>query len=580
MNSTKLKMMAAMMKKPLELPYDMQVEYLESTGEQYIKTNINGDARIVGCAQSTQIKGSSQVIICSSPGDAATWIGEAGNTQRWGLGTSSGTYADIIVTTKAIFDITFTDTSAFGTVNDINISRTTAHATNDEWNIFAGKNGSFPFSGKIFYIRIYKDNILVCDFIPVRKGNVGYMYDKVSGQLFGNSGTGDFILGQDIVPVEYLESTGTQYIDTGIAGNTITRFIIEGNCQRVSATTNSQFIGGTSNSPMSFFGAYYNNNEWFCYDTSINKYLGVSINRTYIDATIKPNITGMLVDKVTNTSYSFDQITNNNSWNFENQNLLLFGGVLSRRSPSAKCYSLKLYTSEELVRDFVPVRIGQVGYMYDKVSNQLFGNAGTGNFVLGQDIIILPAGYTELPYVSSVDNGGWVDTEIVPSDTLGYKVTFLCQNVNPRDNILWGCREDSGNTRYWINLYNSQLIIGWETNQPSSGNRFTISANTWYTLYVNWNNDRTHYFDPNTTKALSGTIPTMTRTFQMFGRINSDGTRKSSESSIARFTFTLGTNIIADMIPCTSPNNEVGFYDIVRERFFGSGNSIPLIAGS
>ena len=42
------------------------------------------------------------------------------------------------------------------------------------------------------------NDILVRDLIPVRVGNVGYMYDKVSGQLFGNSGTGNFILGPDV----------------------------------------------------------------------------------------------------------------------------------------------------------------------------------------------------------------------------------------------------------------------------------------------------------------------------------------------------------------------------------------------
>lgn len=42
------------------------------------------------------------------------------------------------------------------------------------------------------------NNNLILDLIPVRKGNVGYMYDKVSGQLFGNAGTGSFILGPDV----------------------------------------------------------------------------------------------------------------------------------------------------------------------------------------------------------------------------------------------------------------------------------------------------------------------------------------------------------------------------------------------
>ena len=34
--------------------------------------------------------------------------------------------------------------------------------------------------------------------IPVRKGNVGYMFDRVSGKLFGNKGTGAFVIGPDI----------------------------------------------------------------------------------------------------------------------------------------------------------------------------------------------------------------------------------------------------------------------------------------------------------------------------------------------------------------------------------------------
>lgn len=38
------------------------------------------------------------------------------------------------------------------------------------------------------------------------------------------------------------------------------------------------------------------------------------------------------------------------------------------------------------VRDFIPVRVGQTGYLYDRVSGQLFGNLGSGDFILGPDI--------------------------------------------------------------------------------------------------------------------------------------------------------------------------------------------------
>jgi len=55
-------------------------------------------------------------------------------------------------------------------------------------------------------------------------------------------------------------------------------------------------------------------------------------------------------------------------------------------SHSDKVYSYKLYDNDILVRDFIPVRIGNIGYMFDKVTGKMFGNSGTGNFILGPDI--------------------------------------------------------------------------------------------------------------------------------------------------------------------------------------------------
>lgn len=56
--------------------------------------------------------------------------------------------------------------------------------------------------GKIFGAQIGLNSVLVRDFIPVRVGSgafaVGYFYDRVSGELFGNAGTGAFVIGSDI----------------------------------------------------------------------------------------------------------------------------------------------------------------------------------------------------------------------------------------------------------------------------------------------------------------------------------------------------------------------------------------------
>ena len=55
---------------------------------------------------------------------------------------------------------------------------------------------------KTVHIKIYIGDNPVRDFIPVRFTNErgeteGAMYDRVSGQLYRNSGTGAFIIGPD-----------------------------------------------------------------------------------------------------------------------------------------------------------------------------------------------------------------------------------------------------------------------------------------------------------------------------------------------------------------------------------------------
>ena len=54
--------------------------------------------------------------------------------------------------------------------------------------------------GKIFYFE-YDDGVQHRQFIPVLDWNMKpCLYDKVSGELFYNAGTGDFIAGPRLYP--------------------------------------------------------------------------------------------------------------------------------------------------------------------------------------------------------------------------------------------------------------------------------------------------------------------------------------------------------------------------------------------
>ena len=86
-------------------------------------------------------------------------------------GTNNGTINDTILSQKSIYLFSSNEDTAHKGTSKIQIA----------WFKLSDKN-----------------NNLVFNLIPVRKGTTGYMYDKVSGQLFGNSGTGDFVLGPDV----------------------------------------------------------------------------------------------------------------------------------------------------------------------------------------------------------------------------------------------------------------------------------------------------------------------------------------------------------------------------------------------
>lgn len=70
--------------------------------------------------------------------------------------------------------------------------------------------------------------------------------------------------------------------------------------------------------------------------------------------------------------------------NIENTAKLLFGDI--DNNPNVRFYYLQIFKSGVLVRDLIPVRIGTVGYFYDKVTDTLHGKIGDGNLILGSDV--------------------------------------------------------------------------------------------------------------------------------------------------------------------------------------------------
>lgn len=482
----------------------VQIEYLETTGSQCIDTKLNiqstDNLRIVFDFQflTRKTNGNYQYIFSTTN----EWL-----SFEVDINSPYHAYTNVGSTTLIAWSRTTIPYNQWIHC-DYNIN-----AQNKTINITGWKNISSSYSGShgigTFYIcsrdnsnnvnhgviakfkpmQIYMNDILVRDLIPVRVGNIGYMYDKVSGQLFGNSGTGNFMLGQDKTDAEEIiveQETITSKLPESL---TSTGTYIFQNCSnlnninipsKVQSIGNYAFYGCTSLNNVKIEStnltainqyAFYNCNKLsnlslpdtiktigdyaFYGDTSLD-YAGRMANdlpydaeieylendgKQWIDTEIIPTESDeaeMLVyfksDDSSGSKILFGTATprlwvttgtcrfneeNNcsintkrilNEWNsikinkdicvcngteiqmsdgtfqFTQNTVWLFGVNSSLAKTNARIKSFIWKRNNVEILNFIPVRIGNVGYMYDKVSGQLFGNSGTGNFILGPDV--------------------------------------------------------------------------------------------------------------------------------------------------------------------------------------------------
>ena len=186
------------------LPYDAKVEYLSSTSNatQYIDTgvvpNSNTGIQIVVYRYNT-----SDSYMCGLRDTTNTntrWC--IGNPGYYGYGNYGG-IRSIPVNTQIIYNLNYLNDGTFNTpeYGSAVTLPTLPFTPVNNIRLFGSAGISASYSkwyGRIYEVKITQGNILAMHLIPVRVGTTGYMYDKVSGQLFGNAGTGDFILGNDI----------------------------------------------------------------------------------------------------------------------------------------------------------------------------------------------------------------------------------------------------------------------------------------------------------------------------------------------------------------------------------------------
>lgn len=185
----------------------------------------------------------------------------------------------------------------------------------------------------------------------------------------------------DFTQLEYIETTGTQYIDTGFRPNQNTRVVAD---FRASAA-NRHVFGARTSFPNNAFVLFWVSNASYCIQVNNSTFNGGSFD-TSARCTADMTASAFKINGVTKATYSVSA--------FQTEyNLYIASCPNSSESENmpGRYYSCQVYDNGRLIRDYVPCvdASGEAG-MFDLVNSRFYRNAGTGSFIAGPVLIVIP----------------------------------------------------------------------------------------------------------------------------------------------------------------------------------------------
>ncbi len=453
---------------------DAFIDYVESRGNSYIDTGIIGCSGTSAQMELALMGNSDQAILASRDGNARFYLIHNGGGSQWLWGYGGyGKFGSFTVGTKYHVDSSFAVGAQSITVREggpdgsvvgsyAGTSATDIDTGRSLYLFCCNQSGSalakqYWGKARVYWLKIYQDGKLVRDFKPCLKYGQAALYDDVSKTIFypegealafDNSVAAD---GDSLIYVDYIEADGFTHLDTQVNASSPTR--AEGTMawtQMRTTDEEKQYLDENHHSYLAC-GCYNS-------DTDANRFYMIdqTAQKPWIGYGNKSQSFGSAY--IAGTKYDFDvsfkdgeqsfslkpeggeNITTTQNWPGEatgKGNLFLFacndakGGKPIYRS-AARCYGLKIWQGETLVREFKPcVKDGQAA-LFDTVSRRIFypipaipADAGAGP--VSEESLSSPiASY--LQYVET-DGTQYIDTGV--TGKAGTTVEFTETNLRP-----------------------------------------------------------------------------------------------------------------------------------------------------
>ena len=367
-----------------------ELEYLESTGSQYIDTGYTINTSIDEVE--IEIQGITTTVY-------KWFFGEHDSNARFGLGSGDGTNRRNMAygpTTYKVSDVqlydtkhTFISNSQGCFLDGTKICDFTSFSSTSTiylFNLNLNNQSSYMSGARIWKYTHKRNGKLIRDLVAaVDKNGVVCMYCKASKQFLYNLGSDVFIGGpkagdvpEGCVRLNYIESTGTQWIDTGI--KLTSNHSVELDYQLTETTQYRKGLFGILTSDASVrFGSIL---------SPSNAYLehGYGAGNIYYQTGL-PDTQRHVIRQENNLVY-FDDIliyTFNFAKFTSNISAPLCNFTYTNYAPAkARYFYSRWWNGNTIVREFIPcLDPNGVVCMYDKISGTFFYNKGTGTFIAG-----------------------------------------------------------------------------------------------------------------------------------------------------------------------------------------------------
>lgn len=432
------------------------------------------------------------------------------------------------------------------------------------------------FVGKVYYVSLLNTTTreLYRYCVPAHdENNVGFFFDRINHFIMDNEGTNteDLTWGDDIHYVDYLESTGPQWIDTGIPMQA--NYGVEINAKQTSGTTGvGRYLFGD---------APGSTGRYLIVVTSGGNQYRLSLDTLNKDSGVSAYDGKYHVHKVENKTYFIDGVSQGslNAPDFTcNRNARLFS-VATSSTLVDNTWQIKqskiIDENGNVLTNFVPVIKGSDNKpaMFDLVSRTFFTNQVTGDdFIYGNSILGipeetgLPMGFVPLQYLTG-EGGPYIDTGI--KMTADYGVEIVARNTNSTTDVtrhLFGVATTNNSYMIAIGAASNCFLFDIESSSYRVDSSFNAYDGQFHTHKIE---NKTYYIDgvSQGTSTSTGTFTTSANAF-LFGAAGA--TRTNSYWDIKSCKIYDGNGVLLQhLIPALrTVDGVVGMFDLVSGEFF------------